>query len=281
MILMKKIIISLSILLVSLAVSAQEKDSVLRSKKGIPILPQKGDWSIGVDALPYLNYLGNMMNNTSDNTLDLGSYVLYGRYFLSDNTAIRVALGVDNSNDISREYVTDDAAVYKDPNAQTQDSYKEVSSHVSIDLGYQIFRGYGRLRGFYGAHIGYGYNRYKEYYTYGNPISEMNQTPTINYGSYNSNHARLLEYDGGIYQTISIGAIAGVEYYFAPKICIGGEITFSVSNSWRSQSNSKSERWGGSSVVEEDQTNSPKGRTSTSVFTKRPYGGGLYIAFHF
>jgi len=281
---MRNKILILFLTIVSFSVSAQEaSDSILRSKKGTPILPKAGDWAIGADALPYLEYLGNMFNNTDDNTLDLGSYMLYGRYFLTDNTAVRFAFGVEKSNSLSQNYIQNDAANLIDPlsNEKVIDNYKSIDKNLTLDLGYQIFRGYGRLRGFYGFHVGYRYSREKYIYSYGNKITQDNQTPSIYYSSYTSNNARILDQDNGINQSIMAGLIAGVEYYFLPKICIGGEITFTGYHSWSSQGNSKYERWNGSSVVEEDVLTLPKCRNYSSFYTQRPFGGGLYLMFHF
>jgi hypothetical protein len=281
---MKKLIISFAIIIATLAASAQVAgDSILRSKKGIPILPKKGDIAIGIDAIPYFNYLGNMFNGTSGNTLNLGSTTLFGKYYLKDNVAIRAAFSINNYNDMSRAYVQDDQAVILDPlsNAQTEDTYKEIGKNYDFDLAYQIFRGYGRLRGFYGIHAGYGYSRYKEKYTYGNPITGANQQPTIYYSSYDANGSRELEYDGGINHSIFGGRLGGIEYYFLPKICIGGEITLSGSYDWSTQGNTTSERWNGTSVIEEDLASSPSGRTYSSLYTYRPLGGGIYLMFHF
>jgi hypothetical protein len=283
---MKKLIISFAIIIATLAASAQVAgDSILRSKKGIPILPKKGDIAIGIDAIPYFNYLGNMFNGTSNNTLNLGSTTLFGKYYLEDNVAIRAAFSIDNYNNIQRAYIQDDQAVILDPlsNAQTEDSYKQIQKEYSIDLAYQIFRGYGRLRGFYGIHAGYEYYRYKTAHTYGNPITGTNQQPTIYapFSSYDANGARELEYDGGISHSIFGGILGGIEYYFLPKICIGGEITLSGTYDWSTQGNTKSERWNGTSVIEEDIASSPSGRTSSSLYTYRPIGGGIYLMFHF
>ena len=39
----------------------------LTSKKGEPILPEAGDWAIGIDATPFLNYAGNFFGKTTNN----------------------------------------------------------------------------------------------------------------------------------------------------------------------------------------------------------------------
>jgi hypothetical protein len=285
---MKKILLSLSIILISVAAFAQQ-DSILRSKKGVPILPQKGDWAIGADALPYLEYLGNIFNNTSDNTLDLGSQTLYGRYFVADNAAIRFLVGIRKGSARSSFYVKDDAAVFADPLSRAQTTDYEVSkvSEINLDLGYQKFRGYGRLRGFYGAHLGIEMTRYSASYNYGNPMTIANSAPTTVYdwdnGYTNSQSTRTLESDYGITYALNLGLIAGVEYYFLPKICIGGEITLSVAHSWKTQGNSKYQHLNGSVIEEYEIADSPKGRVGTGIYTSRPanYGGSLYLMFHF
>lgn len=286
---MKKIIISLSIVLISVAAIAQQSDSILRSKKGIPVLPQKGDWAIGADALPYLEYFGNMFNNSTDNSLTLENQVLYGRYFIADNAAIRVLLGIQKGSERAAFYVQDDAAVFADPlsRAQTTDYRVSKESVITLDLGYQKFRGYGRLRGFYGAHFGLAIARESSKFNYGNPMSIANSAPSTIYdwnNGYSDNiSVRTLESDGGYSYGLGVGIIAGVEYYFLPKICVGGEITLSAIHSWRTQGNSKYQRINGNVIEEYDFADSPKGRVGTAVYTARPanYGGSLYLMFHF
>ncbi len=288
---MRILIICFSFVIVTLSASAQVTgDSVLRSKKGIPILPQKGDWAIGADALPYLEYLGNIFNNTSGNSLYLGDQTLYGRYFIADDAAIRVLFGVRKGSQRTSFYVRDDAAFMADPLslAKTTDYRVYKYSEFDLNIGYQKFRGYGRLRGFYGANVGIGVSRYGYTYNYGNPISVANSAPTSvsNWGdgTSSSQSDRVLEtdFDGSTYN-VNIGLIAGVEYFFLPKMCIGGEITLSANHSWRTQGNSKSERLNGTIVEEYETAQYPKGRVETEVKTSRPanYGGSLYLMFHF
>jgi hypothetical protein len=284
---MKKFIISLAIITVSFAVNAQETgDTVLRSKKGIPILPQKGDWAIGVDATPFFNYLGNIFNNTSNNSLNFGDYTIYARYFIADNAAVNFILTVDNTNSLSKQRIQDDAAVAADPNSteETFDTYKEVDIYKSLGIAYQKFRGYGRLKGYYGFQASYWTSRYKEIYTYGNPMTLVNPNPSMVWDSNNDNR-RILNYDGGFHHGISAGLIAGVEYFFAPKISAGFNVTLSATHSWRSQSNYKYERVNpaGNAIEEYDQASTPKGRTYTSLFTNvgGNFDSGIYLMFHF
>jgi hypothetical protein len=290
---MKNKILILLLSIVTLSASAQVTgDSVLRSKKGIPILPQKGDWAIGADALPYLKYLGNIFNNTSNNTLNLDQQALYGRYFIADDAAIRLLVLINKGSSRNSLYVQDDAAIFADPlsRAQTTDYQVEKFTQIGFDLGYQKFRGYGRLRGFYGVHFGFGVSRNKESYNYGNPMSIANSAPTsIDWDSESTYRIsnRILEGDSGYEYGLNLGLIAGVEYYFLPKLCIGGEITLSASHGWKTQGNSKYQQLNGSVVEEYEIAESPKGRTGTNVYTQRPanfggkYDASLYLMFHF
>lgn len=294
---MKKVIFAIALSLTSLAtVSAQdeaavsESGSALVSRKGIAILPQAGDFAIGVEATPYLNYFGNMFSGYTDekNTLDLGAQTIYGRYFLADDAAVRVMFKIDNSTDVDRSYVRDDAAYYANPlsTAQTQDAYTSRNREYVIGLGYQKYRGYGRLRGFYGAQLMVGFEKDSYEYSYGNPITSLNTAPTTSY--YGSVATRTLKGDDGLTTSFGIGALAGVEYYFAPKVCIGGEISLMYGYSKGSQSNYTTERWNGSNVVEEEHLVSP-GDTHSQLSTDRPatfgwadnVGGNLYLMFHF
>ena len=56
------------------------------SKKGIPILPEQGDWAIGVDAAPFFIYAGNMLNGNAFNANPNFNFTsgtnLYGKYFV-------------------------------------------------------------------------------------------------------------------------------------------------------------------------------------------------------
>jgi hypothetical protein len=282
---MKKLIYILVLLLFSVATFAQETgDSTLHNKKGFPILPKKGDWAIGADASPYLSYLGNMLNNTSNNSLSLSENTLYGRYYLSDKSALRIKLFVYNSSNIQRAYVSDDNATALNSlsQAQVEDEYKSSYSSNELDLAYIKFRGYGRLQGFYGVEAGFSWSRSKYKYEYGNEMTTSNTNPSSYYTSV-SNNQRILESDGGLYKNINLGLVAGVEYYFAPKMCIGTEITLKGAMGWKSQGNSKYEKYNGTDIVETDQANSPAYYTGSSLYSNYSdnFGGSLYLMFHF
>lgn len=66
---------------------------------------QKGGFSIGMNAFPVLDYVGNMFNSSTDNYLiNLGSE-LSGRYFVSDQWAVAAAFSMDRIKDTQFLYL--------------------------------------------------------------------------------------------------------------------------------------------------------------------------------
>ena len=263
------------------ATFAQKADSVLMNKKGTPILPRGGDIAIGADAAPYLKYLGNFFNGNTNNSLNLGSSTLYGKYFLTDKSAIRALVRISGSASNTNYYVRDDAAWFTDPltNDKVIDTRKTSSNTLNIGAAYQKYRGYGRLMGFYGAQVSYYQSRTMYEYSYGNPITGLNPTPTNQFGY--TNGARIIMEDNGINYSAGAGILAGVEYFFLPKICIGAELNLSLYYSWSTQEDRDYEMWDGSEVYEYTIVDSP-GSSSFGISTYRPSTfGGLYLMFHF
>ncbi len=283
---MKNIMLSIIFCLATLMVVSQTdtaKSKLLVSKKGIPILPQKGDISLGTDAEPFLQYLGNMHNADMDNYLTPSDVKLYGKYFLKPNEAVRAILKIANSTSTQKSYVRDDAAFFKDPlsRAQAQDWKQTQNRSYLINIAYLKYRGYGRLRGFYGPHIGYSYYKYKNKYSYGNPMSAANPLPTSTAYETISENGRVLINDNGATHKVFIGGTVGVEYYIFPKICIGAEFNLSIARWWQRQSEKQYERFTGSNKEEYNQLVSPGSKGTDITTTQYDNFGGLYLMFTF
>jgi hypothetical protein len=286
---MKKYIsVLFTLLFLISSISAQEEaasSAALTNKKGIPILPKKGDYAIGISADLILNSIGIMFNNTDFNYVDLSSYTLYGKYYIADNAAVRVYLDLENSKKVGKAYVPDDAARLADPTstAQLTDTRSYKDNYVGIGLSYQKYRGYGRLQGFYGVYGNYTQGRTQTEYTYGNTITEANPDPSNNWNNHDNNDVlgRTLYDDGGFGRTLGLGLLGGVELFFMPKASIGVEINLGYSYFWSSQSNAKYEKWDGGKVFEYNRPSSPGGHTSNlNTYLPSTYGG-LFLMFHF
>lgn len=234
-------------------------ETTLVNKKGFKILPEEGDFAIGVNAVPYFEYLGNFFGKTGKNTLSINDFDIFGRYYIDNESAIRFNIYINNKNKYENRYVQDDVAVLSNPasNAQVKDTRNTKDNAYGLMAGYQRFRGYGRLRGFYGGQLGYVRSRKRIIYNYGNSISQTNQNPTISDLSAWTGNARPLSNKQVATNNVVLGAFAGVEYYFAPKICIGAEVRLNAILTFSGETKVKNEYWNGTKVGEKETVLSP------------------------
>ena len=284
---MKRIIYVIFLCVLTLGVGAQTSDSALQNKKGYAILPQAGDFAVGVDAMPYLQYLGNAFNGNTYNTLNLGESTIYGKYYLSADEAIRAELYINKNKDQNTQYVRDGSQQATDPRAQVEDLQIINRNSYGIGVGYQRYRGYNRLRGTYGAAGYYYLNRETTNYSWGNEMTSDNNRPTSYnwYGAGTTPTSRYIDIDNDLSQTVSLGVLAGVEYFFLPKICIGGEFGLYMSYNWNSQANYSYEminEQGQYQVMEEPTSPSDNYFSlTTQVYSTSRVAGRLYLLFHF
>lgn len=268
------------------AVSAQTDSTKVEAPKAHnSYLPQKGNFAIGADATPVFDYVGNLFNGTIGNALDLSSPLIYAKYYLTDMTALRTVLGVNTTTDNQLFYVQDDAVKMANPlsNAQVTDLKIDNSNNYYLSVGLQKFIGEKRLRGFYGAQLFTEYGKDKATYSYGNPMTSLNPTPSSNFG-YIAGERKLSEVTANDFM-VGAGGIAGFEYYVAPRLCIGGEVSLNVVYTQKLQTYSKSEKIQSNKVVLVDKALTPGGHElnfQTSSFTPNTFQHvGLYVMLHF
>lgn len=244
-------------------------------------LPERGDTGIGFDATPFLNYLGNMFNETADNSLDLGDNTLYFRRYLTNSSALRVVASFSLSKDVNDFFVDDDAADLSDPlsNNQLNDRMIYQDDAFYLNVGYQKFHGEGRLRGFYGVDAGFGIANEKTEYEYGNEMTAVNTAPTTHWGSQSE---RILEDKNGRELSLGIGANCGVEYYLMPRFAIGAEVGLFYRQIFEGESTRKTEEIVDGVHREYDQEIDAGGRRRElkTSFPHKEYGS-LYIMAHF
>jgi len=209
---------------------ADDFNAAYANKRGVYLLPQAGDFALGVDATPVLRYLGNIFNS-SGNYPPLVKGVdqtIYGKYFLQDNRAIRARLSLNFSSDENKGVVRNDVKFLDDPESTATlfDVEKSTGFDVELGAGYEFRRGNGRVQGFYGGEAIFGFSSGKTKYSYANRITEDNPYPT-SYDFYGNldyyNWTRDTEYKPGYTFSFGLGGFAGVEYFFAPQMSIAGE----------------------------------------------------------
>lgn len=211
----------------------------LTSKKGETILPEAGDWAIGVDATPMLNYFGNMLNGNTSNTpfgwnYTNGNGMITGKMFTSETSAYRAMLRIGfNSGSATQEIMDATATAPTFPALPTmkEDKMKTSSRFIGLGAGIEMRRGKTRLQGYYGGMAMIWMSGGKDTYEYGNTLTTTSSAAGIstNWGSninpsttYGAN-ARVLSEKSGSTFGVGVRGFIGAEYFILPKLSIGGE----------------------------------------------------------
>jgi hypothetical protein len=283
---MKKFTILAILLLMTPALFAQnEEGTTAQQQVGEPqptskYFPTAGEIGIGLDAAPFLNYLGNMFNGSLSNSLNLNDQTLYFRYMIFNNLAARVSLLVNTSSNTDKFYVPDDAAQLLDPlsNKMVEDWQKDVNNEYRVTIGAQMYRGKNRLRGFYGADLAYSFTSSKTTYEYGNIMNENNPAPSTHWGNLTERNTLI---KNGQTHSIGLGIFAGGEFFIMPRFCIGVELGGVFNYTYTGQSYREQEKMVNSLHVTETITSDP-GEKGWSLNTTFPYMySNLYLLFHF
>ena len=292
---MKKIIFSL-VVCMCIGFSAKSQDigdPAYINKRGVALLPHAGDFALGIDATPFLRYLGNFFTRSENDAPDFNGVEqsIYGKYFLQDNRAIRVKLSVNVLNNTEKGVVTNDEQIANNPlnpYATVIDVWNATNTDVHLGLGYEFRRGEGRVQGFWGGEILLGYGSGKDKFEYANPMTAVNRKPTSTYFNRNIDdsdpYRRRTETKNGNKITGGLGAFVGVEYFFAPRISIGGEFGLGFVYCSAGQSVRTWEYWDVSAGKLQTTTERRNGRRwdaeTIGVFTRASYGS-IFLMLHF
>ncbi|MDR0419156.1 MAG: hypothetical protein LBH34_02960 [Prevotellaceae bacterium] len=290
---MKRFFIALSLCFVAGVAIAQESEE---SKKK-NYLPQAGDYALGVDAAPFLTYLGNFFNQAGNNVAPFFNGVdntIYGKYFLSDDRAIRAKLRVNIFNETNKQTVIDDAESQRNPLATTIDRRKNGVTDIELIGGYEFRRGRGRVQGFWGGELGLGITSGKVTFDYGNPMTDANQTPTSvtnwNPVTIGGTSNRTTKIKNGVDFYLRPRAFAGVEFFIANQISIGGELSLGLDIRARSQGETTREEYLSNQVMER-KSRTRNGNEDAGGFGFLTYnndnalnpmvGGNIFLMFYF
>ncbi len=251
---MKKTVLFTAALFAVTAASAQTGE--ITSNRGENWLSQDGDWAITFDAMPLLNYAGNLFNNGNNSgvmsmnnlissrgyqymggtggNLGVGGVVIGGKKLIDANTAYRgqIRLGFGSH----KETVLVDDIASTDPTVMVDDVTKY--NYMGIDLGVGLEKRVGSTRvvGVYGAMFDIGFGSGKKTMEYGNALSANNPG------------TRTTEEKSGSTMGLGLRAFAGVEWFCAPKISVGAEYTWGVMMSSTGHGSATSESFVNGSV---------------------------------
>lgn len=212
---MKKIAFLTLVFCTSLSFAQTETSSsdVLVNKKGVAILPVKGDCAIGISASPFLEYTGNLFTDAYNPAPVFSSArpgYIYGKHYLSDNTALRAGLRIGMTSTTNK--------VENAINPEESDKFKSSSLNLGLSVGIEKYKTFkSRLRGYYGADVLITKTPYMGNDYFNNYVEGKN--------SYNNAEDKTLDYvdKGGNTFMIGVQGVVGIEYFFAPKISVSSE----------------------------------------------------------
>ncbi len=275
---MKKVLITVFVLGFVFMTNAQD----LKSKKGFPILPQAGDWVIGINAIPVLNYFGNLNNGTFNNATQWqfsnDQNALYGKYYVTDKMAYRGRLRIGMNSNTNKAFVQDDETA----DEQVEDSWKNAQTMIVLSAGLEKRKGNGRLQGFYGAEAGILLGSEKDTYEYGNEFSSTNTFPTTNdFGTNITGPGmRITEDKAGSVFGFSARAFIGVEYFFAPKVSIAGEFGWHLNIISQGEGEQTEESWDAANNAVDEAATKTAGLGQFGLDTDN-IDGAILLLFHF
>jgi hypothetical protein len=296
-------------LLVATAAFADEADKPTpedKAKKDYSSwLPVQGDMSVGFSLDPLATFAGNLFNGNQDNILEdlAGEPLLYqqmpdpcvsimGTYMVTDQLAIRANIGFGYSLTQHNFFVQDDAAVALDDlsNAKVTDQINAqiLSGSFSAGIEYRVGKRLP-IQGVFGAGLSYACGVNKADYTYGNAITELNQTPSVNNGMPATEavtpylpNARLLyvESDEMIHMVGVYGSV-GVEWFVAPKIALGANVNLGIYYELVPSKTLVYEGWNTITETVTEHTELVKPSSHGFHFGTDNIGANLYMAFYF
>ena len=275
---MKKTILTVSLALTTMGLFAQtiHFDATDRAigtvtKSGQQILPQAGDVAIGIDAASLLEYAGGIFSDSDANAPGFGyqddifkAPTIYFKYFLSEDAALRAKLHLGFNSDKTRTQVPEVGTT----NGEVDDVVTNSSNGLGISVGYEMRRGYGRLQGFFGPEIGLGFSSSNKSYDWGNRISQ-----------YNTISSRKLKETNPSEFNFKVGGFAGVEYFVAPKLSIGGEVGLGLGFGSEGKSQIETEGW--DSTNRDVRINRTKSGGGSSFSFSTKCSASLSVMFHF
>ncbi|MFT6844163.1 MAG: hypothetical protein ACJAUV_000335 [Flavobacteriales bacterium] len=244
----------------------------LTSKKGETILPEAGDYAIGFNASPFLNYFGNMFNTGANVPFTAGysgAQAITGKMFTDANNAyrfgVRLGLGSTSTTTLNDKF-TAGAAV----EGETIEDIAKVSDfNLLLSAGKEFRRGNTRLQGFYGAEaiITMGTNSTEN--TFGNSAADQHGTDEV---------SRISSSKQGT--TFGIGArgFVGVEYFVAAKISIAAEYGWGLLYNNTGAGETVTETYDG--AASKDVT-TESGSNSTFNLDTDVKSGAISVMFHF
>lgn len=274
--------------------STAAEGSTIMSKKGEVFLPEAGDWAISFSATPFLNYFGQLLSNAGStaptaNFLNTNQTII-GKYYVDNQTAYRGLLRIGINSMGQDNLVAQDGG---SAGATVTDHASYAQHFIGLGAGMEKRKGKTRLQGYYGAEFMFFLAGSSNTYTYGNSYTSTYQAPVSTTWA-NPNGitptgsapagSRTLSMANGSTFGISLQGFIGFEYFFMPKISVGGEYTWGINFQSTGQGSMAVEAANGTTSTTTTTNTGGSSQFSLDSGINTVWGasqGNLYINFHF
>ena len=269
-------------------------------------LPKAGDLAIGIDMQPVYSFFGNLANGNAANGLaqfggedpiGMTGISIMGKLMLDKTTALRVNVGVNKNVTKTFSYSIDDEARFLLPTSEqkVQDLNQFNNALYSAAAGIEFRRGKERIQGYLGADLVFGMQKERYQFSYGNAVTDVNQTPSrtaynnVPGGFPSAPNITNVGYWTRTYATESylctilagVAGRLGVEYFIAPKLSFGGEVSLFAGERIQKLSYTKSEGYNPTTAQVETHTELIRPASRQFHLGTEDLGGKLFMMFYF
>ncbi len=283
--------------LVGLGSIANAQTTQMTNDEGLIVTPEAGDWAIGINASPLLNYVGNAFNSSTTNNLgsnfNSGNKAIYGKYFTDENTAYRASIRLMTASSKTNAQI--DTNTLNSAPSYVTNTAKYSGGAIVIGFGIEKRKGHNKLQGFYGAELNFtlGGTTPKTEYTYEVPLTDNNITnnsynvafsddPNIANSALNG---RVLKSKEGATIGFGVRGFIGAEYFFAPKVSVAAEYGWGLGYTTTGAGETTSEYFGLDGNSATSPTNyevvTTTGKSSSFRIDTDNLGGAIRLMFHF
>lgn len=273
---MKKKVLFVASMFVATAMIAQDG---LTSKKGEAYLPEAGDWALGFDGTPFLDYAGNLFNGTQNNSVNATwvgnqpAMTIYGKYFKDETTAYRAKIRIGFGSTKMEMLSDTNTSAFTGPD-YVQDDAKTSYMNITLGGGIEKRRGNTRIQGIYGAEALISFGSSSSETDYGVALSD----------DYNPG-ARVTEIKNGSTFQVGLRGFIGVEWFLAPKVSVAAEYGWGLAVASTGGGETTTESWQLASATATEPslvtTTAETGGSSSFGIDTDNNGGVISIFFHF
>ncbi len=262
---MKKIIL---LALITTVLSNVTVAQTLTTKKGQNILPEEGDFAVGIDVVPIVKYAGNLFYNGNDSITDfspVGAYTFFGKYVKNEKTAFRAILRLGFLS--SKVDTLVQKAASTNPNELVSNEAKRTKATIAIGGGIEKRKGNGRVTGIYGVEGRLALATDKTKYSYGNDLDVTIQS-----------NSQVTSIKQGPAFGFGVRGFLGVEYFIGAKLSLSAEYGWGPAVIVQGRGATETE------VVDGNTTKTQITETSKSFlfgFDNEMNGGTVALIFYF